>query len=41
MLYFYTRTQARQFAVKSNKKVVDLGSDANLNRRWAVKVITK
>uniref|UniRef100_A0A6C0JVI8 Uncharacterized protein n=1 Tax=viral metagenome TaxID=1070528 RepID=A0A6C0JVI8_9ZZZZ len=39
MIYFSTRAKARQFAIKSNKKFVDLGSDAI--KRWAVRVIVK
>ena len=39
MLYFNTRAQARQFAAKSNHKVIDCGSNAV--RRWAVKVLDK
>jgi len=41
MLYFKTRTEARNFANKSNHnhKVVDNGSSSEVNRRWAVKVL--
>lgn len=41
MIYFTTRTAARKFATKSKHKVVDLGTDAKENRRWAVKVLNK
>lgn len=39
MLYFKTRTEARNFANKSNHKVIDNGSSSEVNRRWAVKVL--
>lgn len=39
MLYFATRTTARTFATKSNRKVIDLGTTTKENRRWAVKVL--
>lgn len=38
MLKFKTRSAARTFANKSNKKVVDLGSEV-AGSRWAVKVV--
>ena len=43
MIYFTTRTAARKFADASNvkRKVVDLGSDAAVNRRWAIRVVNK
>ena len=37
MLKFKTRTQARLFASKTCKKVVDLGADT-IGSRWAVKI---
>lgn len=39
MLFFATRTLAREFANKSGKKVSDLGSSSA--KRWAVKVLSK
>lgn len=39
MLFFETRKLARDFAGRSGNKPVDLGSDADLGRRWAVKVL--
>lgn len=38
MLKFSTRSKARAFAAKANRKVVDLGKDAT-GSRWAVRVI--
>ena len=38
MLFFQSRDKARNFANKSNHKVVDLGTDKPQGRRWAVKV---
>lgn len=37
MLYFKTRSLARSFASKVNRKVYDAGAGAE--KRWAVKVV--
>lgn len=39
MLYFKNRKNARSFARKSNRSVVDRGAEARLGRRWAVRVL--
>lgn len=38
MLKFKTRSKAREFASRTGRKVIDLGSAANGNR-WVVKVV--
>lgn len=38
MLFFTTRDKARNFANGTTRKFVDLGSDKQQGRRWAVKV---
>ena len=37
MMFFASRSAARNFASKNHRKVVDLGS--NSKHRWAVKVL--
>ena len=40
MIYFPTRTKARNFASKTNHyKAVDGGADSVKGRRWGVKVL--
>lgn len=37
MIYFATRTKARAFKSK-NGKLIDLGADAAVGKRWAFKL---
>ncbi len=38
MIFFKTRSAARNFATKTGKKLIDNGPNV-IGRRWAVKVI--
>ena len=38
MLYFKTRTLARNFAKSSNRTIKDLGNNSLIGKRWAVVV---
>ena len=38
MFFFKTRTLARSFASKTNRKATDMGTTSQQGKRWAVSV---
>lgn len=39
MFFFPTRSAARAYAVKTGRKITDMGSSAATGKRWGVKVL--
>ena len=40
-MFFKTRSAARAYALKTNRKVSDMGSSAPAGRRWVVRLTSK